>query len=103
MTIVHRISSDRYILSDRRRDSKDESNSCPFIGLLGLAPSSCYELAGTETLFAELLRFNIKSRNWTVVSPAAGQTPTGRYGHGFASLEGMLYVFGGQENPGGDI
>jgi hypothetical protein len=47
--------------------------------------------------FADLHSFDPASMAWTLLSPAAGsgQPPYARFGHGFASAGGKLYVHGG--------
>ena len=42
-----------------------------------------------------------KSRNWLGPSIfVEGPSPSGRYDHGFASVDNKLFIFGGQDNDG---
>ncbi len=45
----------------------------------------------------DLHAFNLSAMAWTDISAAAGSgtPPSGRFGHGFTSEEGRLYVHGG--------
>ena len=53
-----------------------------------------------SVFFNDLYRFDPAAASWTALSPA-GTTPTPRFSFGFtATLDGMVYLFGGQSDGG---
>jgi hypothetical protein len=55
-----------------------------------------------DTALADLYRFDIENKHWSAVTSTTGDLPSARYNHGFASLSGFLYVFGGQVSRVGE-
>ena len=54
-------------------------------------------------LLGDFLELDLLTMVWTNLSSAAlGTPPPPRFNHGFTVLDGMLYVFGGCNDPFGD-
>ncbi len=52
-----------------------------------------------SSVLNDLYEYNISSREWSVIN-ISDSGPTPRKGHGFASAQGNLYVFGGRDQNG---
>ena len=49
----------------------------------------------------DLYVFDLSNSNWTDLTQSiVGDIPSARYGHGFASAGGKIYLHGGSSSPG---
>ena len=58
-------------------------------------------MEASSACYGDLYRFDTLKLEWAAIgdSDVTGSPPSARYGHGFASAQGRLYVFGGNCGP----